>query len=223
MFHGRGLAICSGRRCRWESAPAKNRRAGCWSAPGSAAIGRKGSQALAPSTLNMLPKLELAPMRMYFRMLTNTLRPSSTPSSSTIRFFSSRIMSADSLAMSTALSTEMPTSAARKRRRVVDAVAHEADDVAVASAAPGRCAACARAKGARKRRVVSTASASCASVMVSTWLPSRIFSAWMPTSLQTLRVTRSLSPVRTFTVTPCWRSAAMALAAVSLGGSRKAR
>ncbi len=64
--------------------------------------------------LNMLPKLELAPMRMYLRMFTNTLRPSSTPSSSTIRFFSSRMTSADSLAMSTALSTEMPTSAARK-------------------------------------------------------------------------------------------------------------
>lgn len=43
----------------------------------------KGSHALAPSTLNLLPKLELAPMRMNLRMLTNTLRPSSTPSSST--------------------------------------------------------------------------------------------------------------------------------------------
>ena len=52
-------------------------------------------------------------MRMYFKMFTNTLRPSSTPSSSTIKSFSSRIMSADSLAMSTALSTERPTSAAR--------------------------------------------------------------------------------------------------------------
>ncbi len=41
-------------------------------------------------------------------------------------------MSADSLAMSTALSTEMPTSAARNAGRVVDAVAHEADDVLVA-------------------------------------------------------------------------------------------
>ena len=50
-----------------------------------------------------------------------------------------------------------------------------------------------------------------------------IFSALMPTSVQTLRVTRSLSPVSTLTVTPCWRSAVMALVAVSLGGSRKAR
>jgi hypothetical protein len=49
------------------------------------------------------------------------------------------------------------------------------------------------------------------------------FSALMPTSVQTLRVTRSLSPVSTLTVTPCCRSAVMALAAVSLGGSRNAR
>ena len=76
------------------------------------AIGRNGSQALAPSTLNMLPKLELAPMRMYLSRLANTRRPSRTPASSTIRLFSSKIRSADSLAMSTAVSTEMPTSAA---------------------------------------------------------------------------------------------------------------
>src|ERR1035438_615185 len=45
----------------------------------------------------------------------------------------------------------------------------------------------------------------------------------MPTSLQTLRVTRSLSPVNTLTVTPCCRKASIALDAVSLGGSRNAR
>ena len=43
----------------------------------------------------MLPKLLLAPMRTYLRMLAKTLRPSITPSSSTIRHFSSRITSAD--------------------------------------------------------------------------------------------------------------------------------
>ena len=40
-------------------------------------------------------------------------------------------MSAASLAMSTAESTEMPMSAARSAGGVVDAVAHEADHVAV--------------------------------------------------------------------------------------------
>ena len=47
-------------------------------------------------------------------MLANTFRPSRTPSASTSRSFSIRIASADSLAMSAAVSTEMPTSAARR-------------------------------------------------------------------------------------------------------------
>ena len=95
-------------------------------------MGRKGRNTLAPTTLNILPKLELAAILMYLMMLPNTRRPSITPSSSTSRLFSSRMMSDDSLAISTALSTEMPTSAAFKRRRVVDAVAHEAHHVALA-------------------------------------------------------------------------------------------
>src|ERR1051325_4402280 len=67
---------------------------------------------LAPSTLNMLPKLLDAPMRTYLVMFANTLRPSSTPSSTTTSDFSSRIMSADALAMSAAVLTLIPTSAA---------------------------------------------------------------------------------------------------------------
>ena len=41
--------------------------------------------------------------------------------------------SADSLAMSVAVSTEMPMSAARQGRSVVDSVAHESDDVPLAA------------------------------------------------------------------------------------------
>jgi len=59
-----------------------------------------------------VPKAELAPILIYFVMLPKTLRPSITPSPSTAKLFSSRMMSADSLAMSTPLSTEIPTSAA---------------------------------------------------------------------------------------------------------------
>ena len=62
--------------------------------------------------LNMFPKLELAPILMYLMMFPKTLRPSMIPSSRTSRLFSRRMMSADSLATSTAVSTEMPTSAA---------------------------------------------------------------------------------------------------------------
>lgn len=73
-------------------------------------IGRNGRNALATITLNMFPKFELAVILMYFTMLPNVLRPSITPSRSTIRSFSSRMMSALSLAISTAESTEIPMS-----------------------------------------------------------------------------------------------------------------
>src|SRR5580765_5843983 len=75
-------------------------------------MGRKGRNALAPTTLNMFPKFELAAILMYLTILPKTRRPSKTPCSSTSRLFFSRMISEDSLAMSTALSTEMPTSAA---------------------------------------------------------------------------------------------------------------
>ena len=109
-----------------------------------------------------------------------------------------------------------------QRGRVVDAVAHEADDVPLVlqSARMIRCL-CAGDRRA-KTWVVSTASASSSSVIVSTLPPSRISSAFKPTSRQTLRVTRSLSPVRTFTVTPCFWRASIALAVETFGGSRKA-
>lgn len=73
-------------------------------------IGRNGRKALAAITLNMLPKFELAVILMYLTMLPKVRRPSTTPSLSTIRSFSSRMMSALSLAMSTAESTDMPMS-----------------------------------------------------------------------------------------------------------------
>lgn len=50
----------------------------------------------------MLPKFELAAILMYLTMLPNTRLPSSTPCSRTSRLFSSRMMSDDSFAMSTA-------------------------------------------------------------------------------------------------------------------------
>ena len=60
-------------------------------------IGRNGRNALATSTLNTLPKFELAVILMYLMMLPKVARPSTTPSSSTSRLFSSRMMSADFL------------------------------------------------------------------------------------------------------------------------------
>jgi hypothetical protein len=50
---------------------------------------------------------------MYLRILAKTFRPSSIPSPKTSRFFSRRMAWADSLAISTAVSTDIPASAAR--------------------------------------------------------------------------------------------------------------
>jgi len=87
---------------------------------GPSHVGQPGA---APMTLNMLPKFELAPIRMYLRMLTKPCGPPA-PLLQHHQTLSNRITSADSLAMSTALSTERPTSA-RAGRGVIDAVAHE--------------------------------------------------------------------------------------------------
>src|SRR6478609_1307460 len=90
-------------------------------------MGRKGRKMLAPSTLNMLPKFELAPIFIYLVMLAKILRPSNTSSPNTARLFSSRMMSADSLTISIAVSTDIGD---LQRRAVVDAVAKEAHHVA---------------------------------------------------------------------------------------------
>ena len=74
-------------------------------------IGRNGRIMLAIMTESMLPKLPLVASLTYLRTLVNVLLPFITPSSSTLRSFSRRIMPAVSFAMSTAVSTEMPTSA----------------------------------------------------------------------------------------------------------------
>src|ERR1041385_6514704 len=59
----------------------------------------------------MFPKLELVPIKTYFMVLAKIRRPSTTPSASTPRSFSSRITSAAALATSVAESTEMAASA----------------------------------------------------------------------------------------------------------------
>lgn len=60
--------------------------------------------------LNMLPKLELNPIIMYFIVLPNVFLPSITPSRSSWSHFLTKMISAASLATSTALLTEIPTS-----------------------------------------------------------------------------------------------------------------
>ena len=77
----------------------------------TAVMGRNGRHRLAATIEQMFPKFEEAVILMYFDMLTNVLRPSRIPLSSTFRSFSSRIASELSRTVSTAVSTEMPTSA----------------------------------------------------------------------------------------------------------------
>ena len=117
-------------------------------------------------------------------------------------------MSADSLAMSTAVSTVMPDVRGVQRRRVVDAIAHEADDVCLARLQSLDDPLLVRGRDAARRASVSSAaSASWASVIRSTSAPSRRESTGSPTSVQILRATISLSPVITLTTTP-WRCSA---------------
>ena len=60
----------------------------------------------------MLPKLELMAIIKYLKRFAKVLRPSITPSITSCRPLVSRMISAVSLAISTALLTEMPMSAA---------------------------------------------------------------------------------------------------------------
>jgi len=74
-------------------------------------MGRKGKKRTAPKTENMLPKLLLIPIMTYFMVLPKVARPAATPSESCSKLLWVRMRSADSLATSTALLTEIPTSA----------------------------------------------------------------------------------------------------------------
>ena len=79
----------------------------------TAVMSRNGRNTDATSTLKTLPKLELTVIFTYFTMFAYVRRPHSMPCSSTMRSFSSRMMSAASRATSTAESTDMPQSLAR--------------------------------------------------------------------------------------------------------------
>lgn len=57
-----------------------------------------------------MPKFELEPILIYLIILPKTFLPSTTPSSSAVKSFSKRIVSAVSFVISSALFTEMPAS-----------------------------------------------------------------------------------------------------------------
>ena len=80
---------------------------------------------LAISTLNTLPKFELAVILMYLMILAKVLRPSMTASSSTSKLFSSRMMSAELLGNIDGGIHRNSNVRVLERRRVVDAVAQD--------------------------------------------------------------------------------------------------
>nr|WP_139204078.1 hypothetical protein [Xenorhabdus japonica] len=76
-------------------------------------IGKNGINALAINTKNTFPKFELAFIFKYLMVFPNVSLSLITPSSNTIKFFSSRMISSDFFAISGAISTEIPTSVSR--------------------------------------------------------------------------------------------------------------
>jgi hypothetical protein len=73
-------------------------------------IGRYGNQIDATNTDNTFPKFDETAITMYFNVFPYVNRPYMTPSATTIRFFSRRIISADSFAISVPVSTDIPMS-----------------------------------------------------------------------------------------------------------------
>ena len=163
-------------------------------------IGTNGKKMLAPNTLNMLPKFEEAAILIYLMMLPKTRRPSSTPSSSTSKLFSSKMMSEDSLAISTALLTEMPTSAARSAGASLMPSPIKPTTCPFLRSTWMMCSLCSGASLA-KTVVFSAALASSSSFIASISAPSKISSTGKPTCRQTVCVTRLLSPVKILTAT----------------------
>src|SRR5450432_3716751 len=78
MFQGRGPATCSSSTASPGIGTCEKSYRRLLVNTWIGAIGMKGRKALAPSTLNMFPKLELAPILMYLMMFAKTFRPSIT-------------------------------------------------------------------------------------------------------------------------------------------------
>ncbi len=73
-------------------------------------IGRYGNQTDATNREDTFPKFDETAITMYFNVFPYVNRPYMTPSATTIRSFSRRIISADSFAMSVPVSTDIPMS-----------------------------------------------------------------------------------------------------------------
>ena len=185
-------------------------------------MGRNGRNALANTTLNIFPKLELAVIFMYLLILPNVFLPSSTPSSNTIKSFSNKIISALSLAISTAESTDIPMS---DWRNAPASLIPSPKNPTVLPCSCNREMICVFCNGVSfENKVVSfTAFFNVVSSIFSISIPVRKWLVSIPTCRAIAFTTTSLSPDRIFTATPCAYNCSMASAAEGFGGSRKAR
>ena len=159
-------------------------------------------------------------MFRYLMILPKVSRPFSTPASSTRRSFSSRIMSEDSLAISAALSTEIPTSASRSAGASLMPSPRKPTVWPFCWNSRTSRAFCGGVSLAN-RLLRSAACASSMSLIASISSPVSMPLASSPTSRQMRAVIVGLSPVSTFTATPLARSALIASPALAFGGSRK--
>lgn len=132
-------------------------------------------------------------------------------------------MSADSLATSTAVSTEMPQSLARMAAASLMPSPIKPTVCPPRSRSTRTMRAFCRGESLAKSPVRSARSASSASVSASMSVPVSMSRASMPICSQTVAATAALSPVRTLTLTPKPPSSCTAALALALGGSRNAR
>ena len=182
-------------------------------------IGRNGKKRAAPAMLNMLPKFELEPIRMYLVTFSTVRRPSITPSRTTSRSCSSSTRSAASLATSAAPSTEMPTSAAWSAEASLMPSPRKPTTLPERFRAERIRSFCCGAT--RQNRLVEVSA--CAQRLlghVHELLPCQGALTSTPISLQICRATCSLSPVKILTSTPI---AARAVTAARSVGFRSGR
>ena len=181
--------------------------------------GKNGNRTLAIITDITSPKLKLVAIFIYFIRLPNVFLPSVTPSNNTCKSFSSRIVSADSLAISTAVSTEIPTS-----EFVSEGASLIPSPIYPTTFPESFNSLTIRAFWIGDsltnifvffKSLITPLSSSC-----SIWFPSIISSELIPTFLQMHFVTSKLSPVKTITLIPDLLSFSIAVFADSFGGSR---
>ena len=181
--------------------------------------GKNGNTKLAIITDITSPKFELTAIFIYFNKLPKVFLPSITPSVKTFKFFLKRIISAVSFVISTAVSTETPTSALFN-----DGASFIPSPMYPTTfpAFPNTCTILDFCIGDNfaNTLVFFNNRINAVSDNFSIWLPKTILSVFIPTSLHIALVTYSLSPVSTITRIPSLFNLFISSFALAFGGSK---